>query len=108
NLQFNPDTPNPWASISGTDSYFAFLNFSASGSPVSWPVVLRVVDTASGLTATARDSILEAAANELVTPASNPALLKSYNRKVIMAFESSRRLGIYLKNYRNLCESFSE
>lgn len=108
NLGFNPDAPNPWSSISGTDSYFAFLNFSASVSPVSWPVVLRIVDTGPGLTATVRESILEAAANELVTPASNPPLLKAYNRKITMAFESSRRLGVYLKNYRNLCESFSE
>jgi len=106
-LGFDPDAPNPWLSISGTTSYFTFLNFSANGSPLSWPVVLRIVDTASGLTAAVRESILKAAANELITPPSNPTLLKTYNRKVMVAFESSRRLGIYLKNYRNLCESFS-
>ncbi|MEX2512678.1 MAG: hypothetical protein WD398_07225 [Cyclobacteriaceae bacterium] len=106
NLVFNPDLTNPWLPISGTDSYFTFLNFSGNGNPVSWPVVLRIVGS-SGLTSTIRDSILEAAANNLITPSPNPPLLKEYNQKIMMAFESSHHIRSYLKNYRNLCESFS-
>jgi hypothetical protein len=106
-LVFSPDASNPWVPISGTDSYFTFLNFSADGSPVSWPVVLRIVGQSEGLASAIRNSILEAAATELITPSSNPALLKTYNEKVMMAFESSHRIRIYLNNYRNLCESFS-
>jgi len=104
---FQPDTVNPWKPISGTDSYFTFLNFLGNGNSASWPVVLRIVGTSSGLTSAIRDSILDAAANTLKTPSTNPPLLKQYNQKVMMAFESSHRIRSYLKNYRNLCETFS-
>ena len=107
NLGFNPTTVNPWKLITGTDSYFTFLNFSWNGNSASWPVVLRIVGSSSGLTSTIRDSILEAAANNLINPSPNPPLLKQYNQKVMMAFESSHRIRSYLKNYRNLCETFS-
>lgn len=107
NLVFQPNTVNPWKPISGTDSYFTFLNFLGNGNSASWPVVLRIVGSSSGLSSTIRDSILMAAANTLITPSPNPPLLKQYNQKVIMAFESSHRIRSYLKNYRNLCETFS-
>lgn len=107
NLVFNPNTVNPWISIPGTDSYFTFLNFLWNGNPASWPVVLRIVSSLTGVSLTTRDDILKAAANKLITPSTNPPLLKHYNQKVIMAFESSHRIRSYLKNYRNLCETFS-
>ena len=106
-LVFNPNLINPWIPISGTDSYFTFLTFEWNGNPASWPLVIRIVSSLSGLTSAIRDSILEAAANSLITPSPNPPLLKQYNQKVMMAFEYSHRIRGYLKNYRNLCEAFS-
>lgn len=107
NLEFNPNIINPWKSITGTDSYFTFLNFSCNGNPTSWPLVLRIVGTSNELTSSIRDNILTEAANDLITPSTNPLLLKEYNQKVMSAFESSHRIRCYLKNYRNLCETFS-
>ncbi len=107
NLFYNPDLTNPWLQISGTDSYFTFLNFLGNGNPISWPLVLRIIGSSSGLTSTIRNRILETAAESLITPSANPPLLKQYNQKIMMAFESSHRIRSYLKNYRNLCESFS-
>lgn len=110
NPVFQPDTVNPWKPIPGTDSYFTFLNFFGDGNSASWPVVIRIVGSSSGLTSSIRESILMEAANTLKTPLINPLLLnmlKQYNHKVMMAFDSSHRIRSYLKNYRNLCEEFS-
>jgi hypothetical protein len=106
-LQFNPNIPNPWKSISGTDSFFTFLGFQSDGNPVSWPIVLRIVTSLTGAPSTTRDDILTATAASLITPSTNPTLLKQYNQRVMIAFESSHRIRCYLKNYRNLCETFS-
>src|SRR5665213_2151971 len=106
-ITINPNPINPWTPISGTDSYFTFLNLSCDGNLVNspWPIVLRIVS--SGLTSAIRDAILENAADILTTPATDPPLLKQYNQKVMMAYKSSHRVRSYLKNYRNLCEYFS-
>jgi len=107
NLVFNPNTVNPWKLITGTDSYFTFLNFLQDGIPVSWPIVLRIVSSLTGVSSTTKDDILKASAVSLITPSTNPTLLKQYNQRVMMAFASSHRVRGYLKNYRNLCETFS-
>ena len=106
-LKFNPDIPNPWKPISGTDSYFTFLNFKWNGNLESWPIVLRIVSSLTGVSSTTKDDILKASAVSLITPSTNPTLLKQYNQRVMMAFESSHRVRCYLKNYRNLCEAIS-
>jgi len=107
NLVFNPNTVNPWKLISGTDSYFTFLNFLWDGNAISWPIVLRIVSSLAGVSSTTKDDILKASAVSLITPSTNPTLLKQYNQRVMMAFESSHRIRSYIKNYRNLCETFS-
>jgi hypothetical protein len=105
-ITFGPNPIKPWALILGTDSYSTHLNFLCDGDPTSWPIILRIVS--SGLTAAMPEAVLAAAANILTTPSTDPPLLKQYNQKVMMAFESSHHIRVYLKNYRNLCESFSE
>jgi hypothetical protein len=107
NLVFNPNVVNPWKPISGTDSYFTFLDFLCNTNPISWPLVLRIVSSLSGISATTKDDILTASAVSLITPSTNPTLLKQYNERVMMAFQSSHRIRSYIKNYRNLCETFS-
>ena len=107
NLVFNPNTVNPWKAITGTDSYFTFLDFLWNGNAESWPIVLRIVSSLNGVSATTKDDILKASALSLITPSPNPTLLKEYNQRVMMAYESSHRVRGYLKNYRNLCETFS-
>jgi hypothetical protein len=106
NLVFKPGTAIPWVPIPGTDSYFAFLKFEYDGKPTSWPIVLRITSSLTGLTSDIRDAILAVAANTFLKPFMLP-LLKQYNRRVMMAFEYSHRIRVYLKNYRNLCETFS-
>ena len=81
NLAFEPSLINPWIPITRTDSYFTLLKFTWNGNPASWPVVLRIVGSSSGLTSTIRDGILVAAANDLITPSPNPPLLKQYNQE---------------------------
>jgi hypothetical protein len=107
NLVFEPNAVNPWIAISGTDSYFTFLKFLWNGNPGSWPIVLRIVSSLTGVSSTVKDDILEATAASLITPSTNPTLLKQYNERIMLAFESSHRIRGYLKNYRNLCEEFS-
>ena len=106
-LVFNPNLVNPWKAISGTDSYFTFLNFLWNGNNASWPIVLRIVSSLTGVSSTTKDDILKASAVSLITPSPNPTLLKHYNQRVMMAYEYSHRVRSYLKNYRNLCEQFS-
>ncbi len=107
NLAFNNNPLNPWIPITGTDSYFTFLNFLLNDKSASWPIVVRIVSSSTELFPAIKDAILTAFADSLITPSSKPSLLNQYNQKVIMAFESSHRIRSYLKNYRNLCESFS-
>ena len=107
-ITFNSNPFNPWKPIPGTDSYFSFLTILVNNKPISWPIVLRIVSPSTPLSSKIRDAILTDSANSLITtPSTNPTLLKQYNQKVMMAFESSHRIRSYLKSYRNLCESFS-
>ena len=107
NPVFNPNLLNPWKPITGTDSYFTFLKFLWNGNPTAWPIVLRIVSSLVGVLPSTIDDILKASAVSLITPSLNPTLLKQYNQRVMMAFESSHRIRAYLKNYRNLCENFA-
>ena len=101
---------NPWLPIAGSDAYFNrikvdYTDSSGPGSFKAWVVLLVTSPVANP--ATDLPLILQQAGNLLLLLGPSD-ILKQYNRRVTEAFETSRHLRRYIKDYRNLCELIAE
>lgn len=109
------DPVNPWQLIEGSDAYFTRIrvDYQPQGGGTLNFEAWVVIQITSEITepATNLPLILQAISNLLQLTGDNSAtdqtILKQYSRRVTEAFETSRIVRRYTKNFRNLCEIFA-
>jgi hypothetical protein len=96
---------NPWQPIAGSDAFFNRIRIDYfDGVPKNietWIVLLVTTPVTEPIA-----NILNAASAILLLTGSN-SIIKQYNRRVTEAFEASRHVRRYAKNYRNLAENIT-